>query len=485
MGKSKAIISLAKVQTDNAIKQLFDTNWNAERAVIGSVLLEPDTYFQLADIVKASDFSNIKAAYIWHGFTELIATGINIDYVTVSEIVPKLQGAAGCGLNESTVIDACAEMMTSVPNIDHVLDYARSVADTATRLRVIMASEEIRKVAMDRTKSIDDVISEVNTMAFDSTKRHNIRPTDLGSLSGDYYTMIESGMQGQSVFIVPSGFDAMDAIAGGYRKGEVHIVAGGAGAGKSTWLLSQLLYMAKRVKAYNDKHQTRLRIIHFTMEMLSRDCIEKWVMQETGIPQWKLQRPTKLTLDERRLFTSAMGNISTLPIELVDEYSSLRPVEMRTRVKRFTQEFDVCMVTVDGLWLMTPDTPPPYHKPQPDQLIHEYLTMRVTEIAKTFDVPIVMLHQYNQDSKTRGNKRPVLTDMKWGQAVQQDFHTIWGMHRLRGEDKIEATDDDTVTFYGLKGRSNTNIESSSFKLVFDPIRNLYRDMNLDEINQLP
>jgi replicative DNA helicase len=484
MGKSNSIISLQKIHTDNAVKELFGTSWNAERAVIGSVLLDSENYFHLVDIVKASDFSNVVAAYIWHAFTELVAANKSIDYVTVSEVVPTLKGAAQCNLTQDTVLDACANMITSVPNIEHVIDYAHSVADNALRLRVVNAAVESIRVATDKTKPIDDVVSEVNTLTFDSTRRHNIKPTDLMTLASMHHDGIERGFTRENIRLVPSGFQTMDAIANGYLKGEVHIVAGGAGIGKSTWMLSQLLCMGKRVRGYNQRTGSRLRIVHFTMEMSSQDCIDKWVMQESGIPAWKLQRPAQMTPEDRKRYTDAIGNIATLPIEIVDEYSDLKPVDMKTRVKRYTQEFDVCMVTVDGLWLMTPDNVQKGQNLQPDQLIHMYLTMRVTEIARTFNVPIVMVHQYNQDAKTRGNKRPLLTDMKWGQAVQQDFHTIWGMHRLRGEDKTEAGDDDTVTFYGLKGRSNPAIEGSSFKLVFDPARNLYRDMNLDEVNQL-
>jgi replicative DNA helicase len=470
--KSNAIIRLADKFTDIAVSSLF--NKDSEYAVIGSVLHEPEHFFQLAEIVKAQDFSVLMCAFIWHAFEELAATGREIDYLTVSQTVPTIKGFPA-GLTEDDVLSRCAEMMTAVPRLEHVMEYAQMVADTATRIRIVQAADNIRKAATDKTLTIDDVIQQVDTISFESTKRRNMRPTDLASLASDYHDQMERGMQGDYVSIVPSGFHAMDRIMQGYRKSEVHVIAGGPGMGKSTWLLSQLIMMAKRIKHYNLKHGTNIRIVHFTMEMLARECIEKWVMQETGLAQWKLQRPAKMSTEDRKLFTHAVAEVSTLPIDIVDEYGSLRPVDMRTRVKRYMQEYDVCMITVDGLWLMEPDYVPGNMRIQPDQITQKYLTQRITGIAKDFDVPIVMLHQYNQDGKNRGNKRPLLSDMKWGQAVQQDFHTIWGMHRLRGEDNAQS-DDANVKFYGLKGRSNTQIEGSMFELMFDESRNLYRDL---------
>jgi len=474
--KSNAIIHLVNAYNEIAITSLF--NRDSEYAVIGSVLHDPENFFRLAEIIKASDFSDLMCAYIWHAFTELAATGREIDYLTVSHVVPTLKGFTA---TEDDVLTACANTMAAVPRIEHVIDYAQMVADNATRLRIVKATDDIRKLATDKALTIDDVVREVDTIAFESTKRHNLKPTDMNTLASQYHDLIERGMQGDYVSIVPSGFLAMDSIINGYRKSEIHIIAGGAGAGKSTWLLSQLILLAKRVKKYNADTGSNLRIVHFTMEMLARECIEKWVMQETGLAQWKLQRPMKMLPEERRAFTMAMGEIASLPIEIVDEFGSLRPVDMRTRVKRYAQQFDICMITVDGLWLMEPDYVPHNIKMQPDQVIQKYLTQRITEIGKAFDVPIVMLHQYNQDAKNRGNKRPLLSDMKWGQAVQQDFHTIWGMYRKRGDTKSE--DDNRVTFYGLKGRSNTAIEGSTFQLVFEATRNLYRDLTLDEVNQ--
>lgn len=475
--KSNAVISLVQNYTDIQASGLF--NRGNEHALVGAVLYEPELYFRLADIVKASDFSDIMAAFIWHAFTELTAQGKQIDWLTVSETVPTLKGFT---LSSDDVLEACTTMMTSVPNVDHVMDYAQRVADNATRLRILKAADDIRRIILDKTLSLDEQIQQTDTLSFEATRRSTAKPTDMATLASEYHDLIERGMQGQYVSLVPSGFQAMDSIAQGYRKGEVHVVAGGAGMGKSTWLLSQIRAMAKRIQAYNTEHDTSLRIIHFTMEMQARECIEKWVIQETAIPQWKLQRPLKMTTEERQRFTKAIGEISQLPIEVVDEYGSLRPVEMRTRIKRYMQEFDVCMVTVDGLWLMTPDAANKDTRVPEYQTVHQYLTMRIAGIAKDFDVPIILLHQYNQDSKNRANKRPMLSDMAWGQAVQQDFHTIWGMHRLRGADKADNPDDKSVTFYGLKGRSNTAIEGSTFQMMFDENRALYRDLNLGEIN---
>ena len=473
--KQEAIIKILNAYNDAPVIALFKPE--TEYAVIGSVLHDTNNYAQLADILTPAEFSDRTCAYIWHAFTELTAQGREIDYLTVSQVVPTLKGFTG---DEDMILDICARCMAAVPRLEHVMEYAKMVVENATRLRLVKVGDEIRTTATNKTISITEVIAQVEHLTYSSTRRRTEHATDLESLSSTYYDRIESGMQGDYTSVIPSGYLAHDTIAHGYLKGEIHVIAGGAGAGKTTWLLSQLRLLAKRLREHNKLLNTDQRIVHFTMEMSAAQCIEKWVMQETGIAQWKLRQPKSLSADERRTFTHAIGEISNWPIEIVDEFGSLRPVQLRTRTRRYMQDFGVTIVTVDGLWLCEPDEAPRKVVMQADGHIHYYLTMRIAEIASDFEIPIVLLHQYNQDAKTRRSKIPVLTDMKWGQAVQQDFHTIWGMYRPRGTEGQTIADSRYVQFYGLKGRSNSALEGSKYELYFDDKYTLYRDLTMGE-----
>lgn len=405
----------------------------SEDAVIGSIFQQPDLFPALSEILQPADFFFLLKGYVWHACDILTGEGKGIDLLTVASKMEELNSP----IKGEELIRELARMIECAPDTRNAEQYARTVFDASLRLRVLAAKEEIAQLAVDKTLSVDSLVDQCDHILYKATNRHAENRSDAKSIMSKYFERVESMMTSGSINGLPTGFGALDNLTGGLFKTEVAVLAGGEGMGKTTWALSDVRNVVKAGK----------RAAVFTLEMTQEEIIRIFTSMETGIYKSVLKQFT-LSDYQYRLFTKAAGDIANWPLDIIDDFPTLTPVQLRRKLRTLTQRGDIDLVVIDGLWLMEASEPAKNDRPR-----DVFTIMRdLNQIARDFDVPVLITHQYNAD--INGKKYPTIYHLSESAGVRRNAQVVWGLHRASYYDRDNT--DDSTKLYILKDRNGIN-----------------------------
>ena len=209
--------------------QVVPHSREAEEAVLGSVLINPESYYDVAQFLQADDFYIHRHRWIWETFQRLHERRTPVDFLTVSEELDELGQLAEVG--GPAYLTA---LINNVPTSLHAEAYGRIVEETAIRRRMLTAANDIAKLAYQEDAGIDTVMDEAEKAVFGVSERRMTR--DLQSIQqvlSDYYDRIDQlARRGDEMYGVPTGFIDMDRLLGGLQPSDLLIIAGRPGMGK-------------------------------------------------------------------------------------------------------------------------------------------------------------------------------------------------------------------------------------------------------------
>ncbi|MAU13256.1 MAG: replicative DNA helicase [Anaerolineaceae bacterium] len=391
----------------------------AEEAVIGAVLLDPQAFVTVSSFLQPEDFFLLRHNYIWASMARLNERGMAIDQLTVAEELDNFNHLDAIG-GQAYLIQLANNTPTSV----YAEVYGRIVERTAVRRRLMQVSDEIRLLALNEEKNIEDVISEAESQLFNVSDTQTKRDfVPMWEALSAYYDHIEELLQNQGKALgVPSGFRDLDQLLGGFQRSDLIVFAGRPGMGKTSFLLTTAMNAA-RIGA---------RVAIFTMEMGVEQMVQRMVAMETGINVQKL-RLAQLNAQEASRFTEAVGRISNFPI-FIDDSPAISPLEMRTKCRRLAHEHGLDMIMVDYMQLMNAG------KGYENNRVQEisFISRNLKELAREFNVPLISAAQLSRAVEQRQDKRPVLSDLRESGSIEQDSDIV--MFLYRDEVYNEATE---------------------------------------------
>lgn len=440
------------------IQTLVTANYSdpvAEKALIGAVLVNPDLFYAVSDHVQAADFFYIRHGYIWHAIDKLAGRGAAIDPATVWGELQTIPGGDGVG-----GIDYLTQLMAATFDTASIEAYAQTVIDNAVRLRILTAADQITKAALDKTLPVEEVMNKCEADLFEATARKPSAPSDMSSLMATYYERVEKGYGTGTPPGVPYGWAALDELTGGLYPGEVTVLAGPPGFGKTTVALSVLRNLARAGR----------RAVFFSVEMTTEEVIRKLAGMEAEINS-KLLKSFQLSQSEWARFVAASGRISTWKTHIIDEYRPLTPNQVRRRLRKLSSLSSVDALIIDGLWLMESDRDP-FDTSQRPRERHDEVNRIMTSLsilAKDFQIPILLLHQLNQDAKGRKGKEPMLSDLAESAGAGRTAQNVYGLFRPSYYEP-EHYDRDTYA-YILKDR--TGSPGAKVRLIFTAASQAY------------
>lgn len=391
-------------------------NRQAEEAVLGSVLINAESYFDVAQFLQADDFYIIRNRWIWEAFTRLHERRQPIDYLTViSELEQKGQLAEAGG--PAYIMTLINQTPTSL----HAEAYGRIVEQTSIRRRMLSAANELAKLAYDQGRTVDTVLDEAEKSIFSISEkriRKDLQPIQQ-VLSEVYDRIDRMSQRGDEIMGVPTGLIDLDRLFGGLQKSDLIIVAGRPGSGKTGFMLS----VAKNAA---QKHKKKVAI--FSLEMSNEQLVQRLLAQETGIDTQRL-RTGKLNEDEWPLFTHAIEVLSDTHIFL-DDTPAITPLQLRTKCRRLHLEYSLDLIIVDYLQLMSGDT-------RIDNRVQEvsYISRNLKVLARELNVPVLAAAQLSRAVEQRADKRPVLSDLRESGSIEQDSDIVMFIHRPDALDK--------------------------------------------------
>jgi replicative DNA helicase len=397
-------------ETKEPAAALVPHNKEAEEAVIGSVLINPEAYYDVAQFLQADDFFIHRHRWIWAAFQHLQERRAPIDLLTLTDELDQSGHLAELG--GPAYLSA---MMANVPSSLHAESYGRIVEEHALRRRMITAANEIAKLAYQQGRGVESVMDEAEKAIFGVSERRLTRDLQpIRAVLSDYYDRIDQlSRRGDDIFGVPTGFLDLDRLLMGLQSSDFIIVAGRPGMGKTAFMLTA----AKHAAQIHKKH-----VAVFSLEMSSEQLVQRLISQETGIDSQRL-RTGKLEEDEWPIFTHAIDVLSDTRMFL-DDTPALSPLQLRTKCRRLHLEFGLDLVVVDYLQLMSSGT-------RAENRVQEvsYISRNLKVLARELSVPVLAAAQLSRAVEQRADKEPQLSDLRESGSLEQDADIVMFIHR--------------------------------------------------------
>lgn len=429
--------------SSTSVPQTVPQSREAEEAILGSILINPEVYYDVASFLKADDFYFHRHKWIWEAIVRLHEKRLPIDLITVSEELDQhgqleeIGGAAYLG-----------SLTTNIPSSLHAEAYGRIVEETAIRRRMLMAANEIAKLAYKEDEAVDTVMNEAEKAIFSVSERRTTRDLQpIREALSEYYERIDHiATRTEEALGVPTGFIDLDRLLGGLQPSDFIIIAGRPSSGKTAFLLSAAKNAAQKYK----KH-----VAIFSLEMSNEQLVQRLVAQETGIDSQRL-RMAKLEEDEWPLFVHAIEVLSDTVIFL-DDTPGLTPLQLRTKCRRLHMEFKLDLIVVDYLQLMSGGV-------RAENRVQEvsYISRNLKMLARELNTPVLAAAQLSRAIEQRSDKEPQLSDLRESGSLEQDADIVMFIHRP------EMYDEDTLkkNLAQIKVAKHRNGPTGTIELVF-------------------
>ena len=382
----------------------------AEQALLGAILLDPKAFLNIASFLTGEDFYLKKHEYIWEALNRLQTRDDAIDYVTLSRELEDMSV-----LEEIGGPAYLTGLVNNTPSSVHAEVYGRLVERASIRRKMLVATDEIRKLALDEELPIDKVISESEQALFSVSSSQIKREfVPIWEAVSEYYDEMEKLLAaGQGMVGLPTGFKALDGLLGGFQKSDLIVFAGRPGMGKTSWLLTVALNVARR----------GARVALFTMEMGVEQMVQRLISMETGIKIQQL-RTADISAREHTRFTEAIGRIANLPL-FIDDTPSITPDEMSIKCRRLQHEYGLDVVMVDYMQLMSAGRA--YENNRVQEI--SYISRALKELARELNVTMLSTAQLSRAVEQRQDKRPQLSDLRESGSIEQDADAVMFLYR--------------------------------------------------------
>ncbi len=382
----------------------------AEEAVVGAVLINPEVYYDVAQFLQADDFYIHRHRWIWEAFTSLHEQRIPVDLLTVSEELDRKGQLAEIG--GPAYLTA---LVNQVPTSLNAESYGHIVESHSIRRKMINAANSIASLAYNEDSTVDNVMDEAEKAVFNVSERrlkHDVQP--ISNVLSEYYDRIDDlAKRGEDIYGVPTGFIDLDKMLSGLQPSDLLIIAGRPGQGKTGFLLSA----ARNAALTHKKH-----VAIFSLEMSNEQVAQRLIAQETGIDSQRL-RTGKLQENEWPLFTHAIEVMSDTHIFL-DDTPAITPLQLRTKCRRLHLEHHLDLIIVDYLQLMGGDT----HTENRVQEV-SYISRNLKVLARELNVPVLAAAQLSRAVEQRSDKKPVLSDLREFGSLEQDSDIVMFIYR--------------------------------------------------------
>ena len=385
----------------------------AERSVIGGLLLAAEGWDAIAELVTAEDFYRPEHRAIFRQIARLVDLGQPVDVVTVADrlhATGELEAAGG-----HTYL---AELAESTPTAANIRAYARAVHERAVLRKLIGAAQDIANTGFNpegRTAEelLDEAERRIMQISEEGPKSGGPRAMEP-LLQGALERIEELFQSGGEITGLTTGFVDLDRMTSGLQNSDLVIVAGRPSMGKTSFAMN----LVENAAAVADKP-----ILVFSMEMPAEQLVIRMMSSLGKIDQTRV-RTGKLEQEDWPKLSAAMTKLKEARI-LIDDTPALTPTELRSRARRVAREHgSLGLIMVDYLQLMRVAG------------ANEGRTAEISEIsrslkaiAKEFACPMVALSQLNRALEQRPNKRPVNSDLRESGAIEQDADVIMFIYR--------------------------------------------------------
>ena len=396
----------------------------AEKAVLGGIMLKNETWDIISGLVKEEDFHKEEHRLIYRTIHDLQDAGKPIDVITVQEAIegngdlPKLINSGGK--------DYLTLLAKETPSVANIQSYADIIKQRSNLRRLIITADNISKIAKESDASGSDKIideAEESILSLRDDLNRSAGPKEVKDLLGPVYADIQEISESGSPLIgLSTGFAAIDDLTLGFQKSDLIIIAARPSMGKTAFAFNI---------AENVARQTDQTVLIFSMEMSSDQVVRRFISSISNIDLQRLMRGQLEGTDWQGI-DKALSVLSKKKI-LLDDTPALSPSEVKASARRVKRESgDLAMIVVDYLQLMQV----PGKGENRVAEISE-ISRSLKALAKELNIPVIAISELNRAVDSRPNKRPILSDLRDSGAIEQDADVIAFLYRHFYYDKSD------------------------------------------------
>jgi replicative DNA helicase len=435
-------VSAARV-LEMALDRGLPASLEAERAVLGAILLNSEAYSEAAQLSPEDDFSLDAHRRVFRRMSEMAAVNIPIDALTlVEEMGQKELGAIGGAAWLAGLVDGVPDR----PSIEH---YVKIVKEKSQLRGLIFAANAAIARAMDGEKPIDiagGLLETILDVEAQAQKSQAIAPHGFMS---EVLRELELQAQAGGLVGLPTGVDALDMLTGGLRKGELIVVGALPGAGKTA--------LACQIVAANAKAGNPVGV--FSLEMSRWDLGKRFLSAVTSVTATKIRHPGHITKEEWPKLATGAAEIAEWPVWF-DDSGTISIPELLARARLFITRMKVKLIVMDYLQLVQADA----------RDVRERVGKvadALRQLAKSERVPVVLLSQLRRPQNV--NDAPTMIDLKESGDIEAHAHVVLLLHVPTGPDGKPTREDTIIIGKNRNGvRGPVPVMFSPHKLRFYP-----------------
>ena len=397
-------------QTDLAAK-IPPQNIDAEKSLLGAVLIDEEVLADVTEHVKPNDFYDKNHGMIFGAMVRLFEKHKPVDLLTLTDELRRK--------DELDLIGGSAyltELTNYVPTAAHAATYAEMVAQKAVRRRLIKASGEITELGFDESTTTQELLEKAEAELFsvsDQSLKQDL--VALESILTDSFDRNEDLHKNKGALRgIRTGYRDLDNMTAGLQRSDLIILAARPAMGKTT-LVTNL--------AYNVATIERKPVLFFSLEMSKEQLVDRMLADASGVDSWNI-RTGNLSDDDFGKLSEAMGEMAEAPI-FIDDTPGLSVLEMRTKARRAAHDQPLGLIIVDYLQLMQAAR---NHNGNRVQEVSE-ISRGLKLIARELNVPLIALSQLSRTVETRTPPIPMLSDLRESGSIEQDADIVSFIYR--------------------------------------------------------
>lgn len=385
-------------------------NKEAEQSVLGSALSSSSAVGTVCEILKINDFYFEQNRTVFSVILELFNENTPIDVVTVSDRLnqhDKLDSIGG--------VQYLSSLILSVPTTGNVEYYAKIIKDKAVLRNLIFSSSSILNMAYDEEDMTDRIldIAEQKILDVSSGKISNDIVHISEIMTTAYDDMVKNSLTKGTVTGISTGFNMLNNMTGGFHGGELVIIAGRPGMGKSSFAVNIAEYAAIK---------ENIPVAIFNLEMSKSMIVNRIICSQAMVDSQNV-RKGEFQPEDWQQICSVIDKLSAAPI-YIDDSSSITVSEIKAKCRRLKQTKNLGLVVIDYLQLMQSNR----RSDNRQQEISD-ISRSLKVLAKELDVPVIALSQLSRTSESRSDKRPMLSDLRESGAIEQDADVVIFLYR--------------------------------------------------------
>ncbi len=435
----------------------------AEKAVLGSIILDPNLWDSLSVEIDENDFIANEHKLIFRGIKKLIDLGSDLDTVTLIE---SLSGDSELStLSNFDRVNYVKNLVSDTPGTANFTNYTNIIKQSSSLRKLISTAADISSLAKEAdTFESDSALSEAEDKLIklrDSIQR-NSGPLLAKDLIKPVYDNIDKTMRSDGDLVgISTGFRDLDKYTMGLQEGDLFIIAGRPSMGKTAFALSIAGHLVNE----------SIPCVLFSLEMSARSIMYRLISLLGKIELKKLFEAKNLSDSDFNEIENSLSLLSRSKF-YIDDTSALSPSEILSRSRKLKRENpDLGLIIIDYMQLMRADN-------RNDNRVSEMseISRSLKALAKEIDVPVIALSQLNRAPETRTGKKPVLADLKDSGAIEQDADIVTFVFRAEKYEQVPENKGLAV----IDIAKHRNGPTGTVKLYFSEKYTKFEDLALDD-----